>query len=118
MMLLAVLTLLFIPCSLGCGISTHTEIGYRAIQYFGSASEESAIKIRDILLSHQDAFQAGNPFPDSFYNSLCFDGLYHDQSEDTHWGHYVKVAFDYVNRKYPQPWSQEAEKLGQSLFSG
>ena len=52
-MLLALLTLLFIPCSLGCGISTHTEIGYRAIQYFGSATEESSLKIRDILLSHQ-----------------------------------------------------------------
>ena len=52
-MLLAVLTLLFIPCSLGCGISTHTEIGFRAIQYFGSATEESALQIRDILLSHQ-----------------------------------------------------------------
>ena len=23
---------------------------------------------RELLLRHQDAFQAGNPFPDSFYN--------------------------------------------------
>ena len=52
-MLLAGLTLLFLPSSLGCGISTHTEIGYRAIQYLGSASEESSLQIRDILLSHQ-----------------------------------------------------------------
>ena len=53
MMLLAGLTLLFLPWSLGCGISTHTEIGYRALEYFGSASEESSLQIRDILLSHQ-----------------------------------------------------------------
>ena len=64
----------------------------------------------------KDAFQAGNPFPDSFFNTLCYDGIYHDQSEDTHWGHYVKVAFDYVNRKYPQPWTEEAEKLGHFEF--
>ena len=43
--------------------------------------------------------------------------MYHDQSEDTHWGQYVKVAFDYVNRKYPQPWSQEAERLGHFTFT-
>ena len=24
---------------------------------------------RELLLRHQDAFQAGNPFPDSFYNT-------------------------------------------------
>ena len=52
-MLLAAFTFLFIPDILGCGISTHTEIGYRAIQYLASASEDSSVKIRDILLRHQ-----------------------------------------------------------------
>ena len=46
-------TLLLSQDSLGCGISTHTEIGYRAIQYLASAREESSLYIRDILLNHQ-----------------------------------------------------------------
>ena len=71
----------FIESCWGCGISTHTEIGYRAIEYFGYSDDASSHFIRNILLKHQDAFQAGNPFPDSFYNSLCYGGLYHQKSE-------------------------------------
>ena len=108
--------LCFIKSSWGCGISTHTEIGYRAIEYFGGSEEASSQFIRNILQSHQDAFQAGNPFPDSFYNSLCYGGMYHQKSEDTHWGHYVKIAFDFINRKYPQPWSPDTERLVAFLF--
>lgn len=44
---------IFIPVTLGCGISTHTEIGYRAIEYFGYSDQESAKFIRNILLNHQ-----------------------------------------------------------------
>jgi len=106
----------YLHVAFGCGISTHTEIGYRAIEFFGYDPTDSTDFIRNILLNNQDAFQAGNPYPDSFYNSLCYDGIYHQKSEDTHWGHYVKIAFDYVNKKYPQPWSQETEKLVAFLF--
>ena len=74
----------------GCGISTHTEIGHRALAFFLPEVEQGGY-LRDLLLRHQDAFQAGHPFPDLFYNSLCYGGAYHDRSEDTHWGHYVKV---------------------------
>ena len=99
MFLWAFFILCFMKSSCGCGISTHTEIGYRAIEYLGFSEEASSQFIRNIMQSHQDAFQAGNPFPDSFYNSLCYGGMYHQKSEDTHWGHYVKVAFDFINRK-------------------
>jgi hypothetical protein len=47
---------------------------------------------------------------------LCYDGIYHSQSEDTHWGEYVKVAFDYVNDKYPAPWDADTERLVAFLF--
>ena len=29
---------------------------------------------------------------------------------------FLQVAFDYVNRKYPQPWSEDAEKLGAASY--
>ena len=99
-----------------CGISTHTEIGFRALEFLGASDDPDVQHIRDILLRHQDAFQAGHPYPDSFYNSLCYHGRYHDQSEDTHWGHFIKVAFDFVNNKYPAPWDADTERLVAFLF--
>ena len=47
---------------------------------------------------------------------LCYNGDFHAESEDTHWGEYVKVAFDYVNTAYPPPWDEETEKLVAFLF--
>ena len=44
---------IFLSVALGCGISTHTEIGYRAIEYLGYSDQESAKFIRDILLNNQ-----------------------------------------------------------------
>ena len=47
------LLLLLIDGSLSCGISTHTEVGHRAIQYYAAAREENSVRIREILLNHQ-----------------------------------------------------------------
>ena len=46
----------------GCGISTHTEIGFRALEFLGSSDDADVQFILSILLKHQDAFQAGHPF--------------------------------------------------------
>ena len=100
----------------GCGISTHTEIGFRALEFLGSSEDADVQFIRSILLKHPDAFQAGHPFPDFGFNSLCYQYEYHSQSEDTHWGQFVKVAFDFVNEKYPVPWDEDTEKLVAFLF--
>ena len=51
-----------------------------------------------------------------FFPRLCYNGDFHDKSEDTHWGEYVKVAFDYVNSTYPPPWDEDTEKLVAFLF--
>ena len=99
-----------------CGISTHTEIGFRALEFLGSSDDEDVVFIRSILLKHQDAFQAGHPFPDFGFNKLCYNYDFASQSEDTHWGHFVKVAFDYVNEQYPLPWDEDTEKLVAFLF--
>merc|ERR1719369_264701 len=117
MTLLWIFLFLYCPATLdACGISTHTEIGYRALEFLGSSDVADDQFIRSVLLEHQDAFQAGHPFPDSFYNTLCYHGQYHDQSEDTHWGQFVKVAFQFVNEKYPLPWDNDTEKLVAFLF--
>ena len=38
---------------LGCGISTHTEIGFRAVEYFAKSSDQTTELFRNILLKHQ-----------------------------------------------------------------
>lgn len=47
---------------------------------------------------------------------LCYNGDFHDESEDTHWGEYVKVAFNYINSNYPTPWDEDTERLVAFLF--
>jgi len=102
--------------SLQCGISTHTEIGYRALEYFRHLEDNNTNNIRELLFRHPDALQAGNPFPDFGFNPLCYNGDFHDESEDTHWGEYVKVAFNYINSNYPTPWDEDTERLVAFLF--
>ena len=48
-----------VVCTLGCGISTHTEIGHRAIEFFGYDSTESTEFIRNILLNNQARYRKG-----------------------------------------------------------
>ena len=64
-------------------------------------------------MEHQDAFQAGAPFPDTFFNTLCkYDGDFSEISEDIHWGRYQKVAWEYFRKTYPNPiGNPDAEKL-------
>ena len=57
MLLLAVLLLLLVKRGHGCGISTHTEVGFRALEFLALQQEEAAQEIRQLLLRHQDAFQ-------------------------------------------------------------
>ena len=100
----------------GCGIATHTEVVERALaNYDNDAFGKS--EIRRILLEHQDAFQAGAPFPDTFYNTLCHEGDFHNQAEDIHWGQYQKVAWDYFRKTYPDPIGNvDAERLIAFIF--
>jgi len=108
---------LFSGAGLGCGITTHTEIGHRALEQFRNFRDETGRHqiLVDILERNQDAFQAGHPFPDAFYNSLCYDGRYHAQSEDTHWGEFLQTSFDYITGRQPE-WTEETEKLIAFLF--
>ena len=65
-----------------------------------------------MINEHQDAFQAGAPYPDTFYNTLCEEGHYNAYSEDIHWGRYQEVAWNYFRKTYPDPiGNPEAEKL-------
>ncbi|XP_013399325.1 phosphatidylinositol-glycan-specific phospholipase D isoform X2 [Lingula anatina] len=92
-----------------CGLTTHTEIAHRALEYFNGKTKRGDYKT--MMVKHQDAFQAGNPYPDTFFDSLCFKGRYHDISEDTHWAPFLNVTINYIRQKYPYPWDQDTEKL-------
>lgn len=93
-----------IPLSLQCGISTHIAIGHQAIQWFDDKRGNTSY--RQLILSHQDAFIAGNPYPDAMYSSLCFKGKYHSVAEDTHWTGFLNATVNYIRKKYPKPWSK------------
>nr|XP_041570161.1 phosphatidylinositol-glycan-specific phospholipase D isoform X4 [Taeniopygia guttata] len=97
-----------------CGISTHVEIAHRALEFF--IKHEGSVNYRQLLLNHQDAFQAGSIYPDAFYPLICKRGMFHDVSEDTHWSPFLKASIDYIRRNYPQPWEEATEKLVAFLF--
>ncbi|KAM9573132.1 phosphatidylinositol-glycan-specific phospholipase D isoform 1-T1 [Guaruba guarouba] len=99
---------------LPCGISTHVEIAHRALEFF--IKHERNVNYRQLLLNHQDAFQAGSIYPDAFYPSICKSGIFHDVSEDTHWTPFLNASIHYIRRNYPQPWEVATEKLVAFLF--
>ncbi|XP_050747533.1 phosphatidylinositol-glycan-specific phospholipase D isoform X1 [Gymnogyps californianus] len=96
------------------GISTHVEIAHRALEFF--IKREGNVNYRQLLLNHQDAFQAGSIYPDAFYPSICKSGIFHDVSEDTHWSPFLSASIHYIRRNYPQPWEEATEKLVAFLF--
>ncbi|XP_071501888.1 phosphatidylinositol-glycan-specific phospholipase D-like [Diadema antillarum] len=93
----------------GCGITTHIEIGHRATQYFKDTRGQ--VDYKQLIIENQDAFQAGNPYPDAYYDSPCQGGKYHDVSEDTHWALFLKTTVEYIRQHYPKPWNEDARKL-------
>ncbi|XP_070562446.1 phosphatidylinositol-glycan-specific phospholipase D-like [Ptychodera flava] len=92
-----------------CGGITHTEIGHRAAEFFQHKSGNT--DYRQLINKHQDAFKAGNPYPDTFYDNICEQGKYHDVSEDTHWSEFINATVNHIRNKYPKPWDEDTEKL-------
>ncbi|XP_016071748.1 PREDICTED: phosphatidylinositol-glycan-specific phospholipase D [Miniopterus natalensis] len=97
-----------------CGISTHIEIGHRALEFLSLPN--GSVNYRQLLLEHQDAYQAGAVFPDAFYPSICERGRFHDVSERTHWTPFLNASVHYIRENYPQPWEKDTEKLVAFLF--
>uniref|UniRef100_A0A7M4E7K4 Phosphatidylinositol-glycan-specific phospholipase D n=1 Tax=Crocodylus porosus TaxID=8502 RepID=A0A7M4E7K4_CROPO len=97
-----------------CGISTHIEIAHRALEFFNK--HERNVNYRQLLLKHQDAFQAGSVYPDAFYPGICKNGIFHHVSEDTHWTPFLNTSIHYIRRHYPHPWEEATEKLVAFLF--
>lgn len=102
------------PRSSPCGISTHIEIGHRALEFLHL--QDGSINYKELLLRHQDAYQAGSVFPDSFYPSICERGQFHDVSESTHWTPFLNTSVHYIRKNYPLPWDEDTEKLVAFLF--
>ncbi|XP_071119252.1 phosphatidylinositol-glycan-specific phospholipase D-like [Haliotis cracherodii] len=98
----------------GCGTTTHIEISHRSIEHF--ADEKGQFTYQELFRKHQDAFQAGSPYPDAYYSNICADGKYHDISEDSHWSGFLNATLNYIRRKYPPPWDQATEKLVVFMF--
>ncbi|XP_005434980.1 phosphatidylinositol-glycan-specific phospholipase D isoform X2 [Falco rusticolus] len=113
----SVLPVILCYCCQRCipsGISTHVEIAHRALEFF--TRREGNVNYRQLLLNHQDAFQAGSIYPDAFYPMICKRGIFHDVSEDTHWSPFLSASIHYIRRNYPQPWEEATEKLVAFLF--
>ncbi|XP_060630887.2 phosphatidylinositol-glycan-specific phospholipase D isoform X2 [Anolis sagrei] len=112
----SVLAILCIFCQSGipCGLSTHIEIAHRALEFL--SKQEGNINYRELLLTHQDAYQAGSLYPDAFYSGICKNGIFHQVSEDTHWSPFLNASVHYIRKNYPQPWEKATEKLVAFLF--
>ncbi|XP_027963313.1 phosphatidylinositol-glycan-specific phospholipase D [Eumetopias jubatus] len=102
------------PGASPCGISTHIEIGHRALEFLHL--QDGRVNYKELLLEHQDAYQAGAVFPDAFYPSLCERGQFHDVSESTHWTPFLNASIHYIRENYPLPWEKDTEKLVAFLF--
>ncbi|XP_046581198.1 phosphatidylinositol-glycan-specific phospholipase D-like [Haliotis rubra] len=98
----------------GCGTVTHIEISHRALEHF--ADQKGQFTYQQLLRKHQDAFQAGSPYPDAYYSNICAGGKYHNISEDSHWSPFFNATLNYIRRKYPPPWDQATEKLVVFMF--
>lgn len=83
-----------------CGVSTHISIAHEASYFMSESTYQQIVK------NNQDAFVAGNPFPDFAYAKQCFDYKYHDVSETTHWAPFLNATINYIRRNYKQPWNQ------------
>ncbi|XP_020637215.3 phosphatidylinositol-glycan-specific phospholipase D [Pogona vitticeps] len=112
----SVLAVLCIFCqrAIPCGLSTHLEIAHRALEFF--SKQEGSVDYHKLLLTHQDAYQAGSLYPDAFYSGICKNGQFHDVSEDTHWAPFLNTSIYYIRKNYPQPWGEATEKLVAFLF--
>ncbi|XP_059530224.1 phosphatidylinositol-glycan-specific phospholipase D isoform X2 [Myotis daubentonii] len=97
-----------------CGISTHIEIGHRALEFLHL--QDGSINYRQLLLEHRDAYQAGAVFPDAFYPGICQRGRFHEVSESTHWTPFLNASVHYIRERYPPPWEKDTEKLVAFLF--
>lgn len=97
-----------------CGISTHIEIGHRALEFLHL--QDGNVNYKELLAEHQDAYQAGTVFPDAFYPSICERGQFHDVSESTHWTPFLNASIHYIRENYPLPWEKDTEKLVAFLF--
>ncbi|XP_057554047.1 phosphatidylinositol-glycan-specific phospholipase D isoform X2 [Hippopotamus amphibius kiboko] len=102
------------PRSSPCGISTHIEIGHRALEFLHL--QDGSINYKELLLEHRDAYQAGNVFPDAFYPGICERGQFHEVSERTHWTPFLNASVHYIRENYPLPWDKDTEKLVAFLF--
>ncbi|XP_077209130.1 phosphatidylinositol-glycan-specific phospholipase D [Paroedura picta] len=112
-------TLLAVLCAFcqratSCGLSTHLEIAHRALEFF--STQKGNVDYRKLLLTHQDAYQAGSVYPDAFYSGICKHGSFHQVSEDTHWAPFLNASIHYIRKNYPQPWEEPTEKLVAFLF--
>ena len=83
---------------------THIDIAHQAITWFKDARNGS--DYRGIILKNQDAFIAGNPYPDAMYSSLCYSGKFHSVAEDTHWAPFLNATVNYIRKKYLKSWDQ------------
>jgi glycosylphosphatidylinositol phospholipase D len=101
--LAALLVLSVAAPALPCGMSTHTEVCWRAAQCFASADHPSYAQY---VREHQDAAQAGADFPDWGY---AFD--FPDESEAAHWAPFITAFADYVHANSIPPLDEDGERL-------
>ncbi|RNA30261.1 phosphatidylinositol-glycan-specific phospholipase D [Brachionus plicatilis] len=106
----SVFYLFLIDSSQSCGISTHIEIAHRAASHYDHIFDQN-LSAKKLIEKYQSAFQAGNPYPDSYYPSICKKGVLADVSEDTHWVPFLNATIRYIQKTYQRPFNEDAQRL-------
>eukprot|EP00002_Diphylleia_rotans_P032688 TRINITY_DN687_c0_g7_i1.p1 TRINITY_DN687_c0_g7~~TRINITY_DN687_c0_g7_i1.p1 ORF type:complete len:829 (-),score=186.68 TRINITY_DN687_c0_g7_i1:160-2646(-) len=101
----------------GCGMCTHNTITHKGARWM---DDRTYPKYLDIITRHQDAFQAGAPFPDwGFAGEATGCRPYADIGEDSHWSPFYRSAAEYIRDVYlGKPWDESTEKFIAFLFGG
>ena len=113
--IVCILLLLRFSVNDACGVTTHNVIAHKAMRTFHSNSNPN---FKEIMETHQNAFQNGAAFPDFGYSCPLNRWITDlpDASEAAHWPPFHVATVQYIKKNYPQPWSPETEKLVSFLF--
>ena len=76
--ILLVFTLPFLVS--GCGLTTHIEVAQRSQDLWLHQPV-----YRQYIRQYPGALQAGSLYSDAFYDSTCYNGNFHQVSENAHW---------------------------------
>ena len=108
--IITILLLILTICD-ACGVTLHSLIGHKAYHFLGDD-----FVYKKIIERHPGVFNSALLFPDFGYDCPFGGPGIHAISEAAHWLPFQRKSIAYLNQKYTQPWSHDAERLITFIF--